>query len=360
MKRTDLVSNLALVSNALAKESEQILPILKGLRFKDGNVMAHDDIVAVELPLDFPVTGIVPGHQLIKFLESCDAKEVTVESDKKSMTVKCGRARLKQPITSVKDWPFAVPKDYEGKELQGIKVGEGFFKALTTTAAPVRDRGLASWLGGVNFYFRGKALHLYGVNPARTAVCYVAVKVSSRAEKLSGRYIAPANFCKAALAMAKVFGEDARLYVTPDFMILLWSEKKAVCFTKLIDPDGPNVENVIGGAMEAAKTYVKITASMVQSLKRAASLGVEGACKIKITDDKLIFKTDTDGNSLMNDSVKLSYKHPNVEATITADALMRMIDHCAEIAFLENQVVARSDDGGFYYVVANKAEKGEE
>jgi len=141
MEREELLSVLELASAALAKENETILPILAGFKFEKGRVITYDDVISVSIPLDIGLQGVLPGHQLLRFLNSCGTKDVGVSSKDSTVTIKCDRAKLSLPSTDVKDWPFKKPKT-EGTFK--VELNAAFFRGLGLCTAVVPDKGLSS------------------------------------------------------------------------------------------------------------------------------------------------------------------------------------------------------------------------
>jgi len=349
MEREELLSVLELASAALAKENETILPILAGFKFEKGRVITYDDVISVSIPLDIGLQGVLPGHQLLRFLNSCGTKDVGVSSKDSTVTIKCDRAKLSLPSTDVKDWPFKKPKT-EGTFK--VELNAAFFRGLGLCTAVVPDKGLSSWMGGISFYF-GKTLRLYALNATRDGICHFTIPELGTGGKVE-RYIVPVSFCKTALTMAKKCGQEGcTLYVNPSSLLITFPGD-AILYGKLIEAEGQNIAGRVKTIMdEIDGEFCPITPELADGIKRSSILGGnDGACNVVI-DDKIRLRTSGPGNVSLAEPVPLKGKHPEVEVNIAAPTLLKMLGECQEIRFLQHSTVARADDS-FVYIVANR------
>ena len=73
MKRDELLTTLRLASPALLNDTEEVLPILKSLKFTGSHVIASNDVIAVCLGVPVREVGTVLGKKLINFLSACSS-----------------------------------------------------------------------------------------------------------------------------------------------------------------------------------------------------------------------------------------------------------------------------------------------
>lgn len=349
MEREELFNTLSLASLALAKEDESILPVLAGFKFAKKRIVTYDDVIAMSLAFDVGVEGIVPGHPLLRFLSSVSGQDVGIDSVGSEFHAKCARARLLLPITDLGEWPFKQPKTGDGFK---IELNEAFFRGLDLCAAIVPDKGLSSWMGGVNFYF-GKTLRMYGLNGTRDGICHYTLPELGTGQKVE-RFIVPVSFCKAASAMAKTYGmEGVTLHVTPALMTMTF-KGDAVLFGKMIESDSQNIAGRVKGIMdEIGDEFYSITPELADGLKRMnAMCGKDGECTVTITGTKLKLQAGA-GPGSFTENVTLEEAHPDVTVTVNAPVLLKMLGDCQQVRFLQNTTVGRADDS-FAYIVANK------
>lgn len=352
MLRKDILEPLDLASSALAPDAKAITPAFSSFCFDGKNVIAHDDIIAVSLPLKMKFKGFVSGALLLRFLKACVGKEVEfIQKKEDDLVVKCGAARLRVSLSDVHDYPFKFPS-LHGKIVQ--ELDDTFFAGLGLCSQIVSDRGLSTWLGGVVFDF-GKQLRLYSVSSTRDAICvYTLEDMGTKSKEKRTQIILPVSFCKVVLDMYKRYGsEKARLAIRDDYAIVYFSDKGAAFGKAFVTQKRPNIVGKVRQHLEGSGVFIPILKTLQNALTRSAAVaGGDGLCTLTVEKGKLKMETRTPGSRL-NDFVDLKAKHADIEVRISPGLMARMLDHCREFQILENCVVMRSSPR-FTYITANK------
>ena len=352
MNRRNLLEPLVLASAALAADSDTIAPAFASFCFDGKNVVAHDDIVAISLPLKTKLKGFVSGALLLRFLKACVGKEVEfIQKKAGTLTVKCGAARLRLSVSDPHDYPFKFPTLY-GKLMNNLN-GE-FFTGLELCSKIVSDRGISSWLGGVLFDF-GKQLTLYSVSGTRDAICVYDNKgMGVKSKEDHNQIILPVSFCKVVLSMYKKFGaKNSRIAVRENYAVIYFDDKGAVFGKAFVASKKPNIAGKVRGHLEGVKSFIPILSTFRNALLRSSAVaGNNGLCTLTVNGGKLKMETRTPG-SMLNDLVSLKAKHKEIEVKIDPHLLIKMLEHCKEFVIQDNCVVMRSGSG-LTYITANK------
>ena len=89
MKRTELLNALNMVKPALARND--LIPSLSMFWFREGRVLAYNEEMAIQVPIDIDFTGAVSGDTLVKFLNSSSVDEASLSSSGDAATLKLGK-----------------------------------------------------------------------------------------------------------------------------------------------------------------------------------------------------------------------------------------------------------------------------
>ena len=353
IKREDFLKDLSLAVPALASEDEKIVAVFSSFCFSGESLTAHNDVIAVSVPIKTSFQGVIPGHLLYKFIKSCSGAEVDLilEKGSEELTIKCGAARLRVPVIEVKEYPFEFPK-LHGDPI--CEVNEYFFEGLDLCSKIVADKGLTSWMGGILFAFTGD-LHLYSFGPSRDAICvYKLVGLGFKDAVKKKQIILPVSFCKTALEMYRKVGcEGAKLCVQNNYATLYFGDNGAVFGKTITSERQPDAVEKVRGYLKEAKEMIPIQNTFRNALKRAAAVATdEELCSIAIVGGKLHMRTEVRGGSL-KDFVALKEKHQDVDVLVNPKLLTRMLDCCTSMQITDNMMIFR-DGKKFTYITANK------
>lgn len=109
--RASLLRSANLVKPALA--AAEYVPAYTHIRFANGRMLAHDDIMAIEIKRDGAddVNRCIPGGLLIRALNSFSSESVGFGFDEKThvLTVSSGRSKVKLPTLAAAEFPFDMP-----------------------------------------------------------------------------------------------------------------------------------------------------------------------------------------------------------------------------------------------------------
>jgi len=355
MKREDLLKTLKLAAPALLGDSEVVLPILRSLKFTGTHVIASNDIISACLSVPVTTPGIVTGKKLISFLSACKSKSAKFSPTKKSdILVKCAASKLILNCHPEDEWPYEFP-DIEQAET--ISINENFFDAIELCSAQSPDTGIGGWQGGIVLVL-GQNLRVYGVGQSRATISFCRVEGVSTKRKTDRQVVIPSSFCKLAASVSRSCGTDAKLHLTEDSAVIDWTDGENIVATRLMDVDMPDIVGRFNSVVTKGMKFEPITELLSAALRRAATIGDDGTCHIRIDSGKLLLSAKSDAGANLKDLVDFpkNKDFPAVGCSIAADLICKRLDRCGEVCFSDHTTVMRSASGTFIYVVANRSD----
>jgi DNA polymerase III sliding clamp (beta) subunit (PCNA family) len=334
MERKEVLGVLKMVEPALS--TKDLIAVFACLCFTEKTVTAYDDVVALQFPFNFGITGAIRGRVLIDFLSSCRAKELELEEGDGSVKVKAGRAKLDTPVLPEDDFLFKRPKMEKGDTLD---IGEAFLTALGKAMISMgRDPSHPFRYGitvatisdpkpGLVFYSSD--------NKAATEV-YWHTKEGLKVELVT---VLPPRFCELLTEIGKT-DKPTNITLTEE-----WVEAKFASGLRLFSRTVQGAElktfGKVFGPLDDYKRLVPIPKGLDRCLERAcvvAKYSKEPFTSLTIKDDKLILLTKSEAAGNVRDSITIDTHGPASE-WVHPELLARALPLAESMGFVENSCI---------------------
>ena len=344
MKRTDVINNLKKVAPALA--NKEFIPAFCCFTFKDGNVIAYDDVIGIKSQLDIGFNGLVRGWTLIEYLSKSTAPEIEFEANGNSLTIRGSkRSEFKMPLKSLDDALFDFPdtKDADSVEFTGMVL-----EALQLALMSMGTDPSHPWRLGVSLYFGDGFVVLYSSDNLTMSRCEVDCTVP---KKFVGKgMILPPKFCSmAAGTKTKV----ANLFVSKDSSwVIMKFDNGIEMFTRTInDLQIARFEKVFDNYDRDKIDVVQIPKGLESSLDKALVVldsKLNKYSKMSVKEDKLHLDTTTPIGEVHDSH---SFKgHKEVEVTVPPQMLKRAMKNVDSISLIGDRCVYCEGNGITYLV----------
>ena len=340
MKRTDFIQTLKRASPALS--SKDLVPSFSCFFFKDGKVMAYDDVVAIQTTVDdVSVEGGLQGKLLMDFLGASRAAEISIEVNDDVAELKASRGRLKLPVLPMDDFMFEWPEE----KGHAIEVGDSFMNAIKACYASIGLDPSVPWRMGITLQFESGALAMYSSDNYSITECSVKLKVPKKLREVIT--ILPPKFCELLISM----GTPKELCLTEDWVTARY-EDDTVLFSKTLHDVKPEGFTTVTASIEWDEGFVPVPKGFEGCLTRA--LVVLGGAEEQhsdfiVKDNKL--RMFTKGNvGEARDYTKFK-GHSNCTARARPALIRRALSHAESMSIREGQCIAFTGEG-FRHLVA--------
>ena len=231
MNRERLVEALELVSPALS--SNDLVPALSHYWFRDGQLMAYNDRIAISTKLSSEFRGAAP-KTLLDLLAASKAKEVEFMTRDGELIVKAASSKFKLPILpETQTAIFSIPEPAQGNRLL-VNI-EDFLSALDLCKKSLKESPAVSSSLGVTLNIEvgtEPCLFLYSTNNATITRTSLAVKNSPAND--FGQAVLSWTFCKQMISVSKQPGKS-RLEINVNDGCALFTCGDTTLFGRLVE-----------------------------------------------------------------------------------------------------------------------------
>lgn len=109
MQREQLKEVLAHIKPAVS--TTDIIPSMRCVFFDGEHAHAWDDTIAAKVPCEIELDGGVPAPELIDWVGKATGEVVTVTEEESAVTFKCGRSKLRLPLTPLEEYQWEEQHD---------------------------------------------------------------------------------------------------------------------------------------------------------------------------------------------------------------------------------------------------------
>lgn len=335
MNRQDLVQKLELVGRALA--STNLIPIFTCFCFDQTTVSAYDDSIGIIAPCETGMSFAVNGATLLGLLKNSNSEEVEFKLDGPDLVIKAGRSNFKLPYQTKDEFLFKEPEDkWDDIQIPIVNgVPKGVSSCLLTSSKDQSQSALmcVALNGGSLYSCNGDALTRFVLPDSEGTV------------PTHPLYTMPNEFCETLLKLhVEITYKEAGQLEFQNGWVRALMNGGYVVYGRLIENDHPlDHEALIKKTLKSEPTYVAIPEGLDHALSRARVVADPESKPTQLTVEggKLRLLTDTHLGTVRD---VLPFKHPDVQALVSAELLQRSISLCTEIAVMENCVCTRSGD----------------
>lgn len=330
MKRSELKQTLELVSLALADNN--LVPVFQCLCFEKGMVKAYNDQLGIIANCPINEEFAVHGKTFLGLLKNSSAENLEFKLVDQEVTVKADRSTFKLPFLPVEDFLFKEP-DFVVRAR--IKLDAGFLEGVKNCLTTVSNDQSQPALMGIY------------LSPGVLYGCDGDVVTKSKFKALISEphsCLLPNTFCHAVLRISETTEcAEGVLEISDEWAAVDFKNEYTV-YGRLIQNDKPiDFDELIAKTVKTQPTYVEVPAGLNEALARARVIADIETAPTVFTVEANRLKLLTDGRAgTVRDS--LSMKHPDVQATFSAEMVQRTIGLCDEICIMENCLVGRKGE----------------
>jgi DNA polymerase III sliding clamp (beta) subunit (PCNA family) len=328
MNRMYLVKTLEMIKPALA--TNNIVPIFQCYVFGMGCVEAYNDTIAITGPCDIEQEFAIHGNTLLGLLSNSKAEEVSFEFTKTDVSLTMGKSVSKLPYMPKENFIFEAPVIEVKKALP---ITENFMTALELCLNTVSTDTTQMALLGVTLH--GK--HLYSCDGDALTKAVIP-------NSMTDRVLMPTAFCEAAIKIWKSMGIiKGTLAANKEWVYMDFGDwhiyGRVLEIPKPIDFDAEITKTTKG-----QKAASMVPEGLTDALSRARVLADPESQKtqIAVSKGKLRLLTETHMGQVKDEMPMKG--HPDIEINVNAAHLQRALEHCEQIAFLENCTVLEAPD----------------
>lgn len=355
MNRQELVDTLELLKPALS--DTPLVGVFQCFQFTGEKVIAYNDEIGIVAPCQTDHPFAVNGEILLGLLKNSLAEDVTlspgVKSDENELAITAGRSSFKLPYFAEADFLFEEPED---KWDTTITITDAIKQGLTACLATVSSDTARPALMGVCIHNADEIVILYSCDG--NAITSIVTEVKS--QKLPDITV-PTSFVRALLnVMETTEAETGKLMINQEWAKAVTKNALGASYTvygRLIVQDNPvDHTELIIETIKGDPAFHKIPGEFELALSRARVLADLESAKTVLTvmGNRLKLLTETH-MGIVRDS--LAYKCPeDVEASVSAELLHRIIAECDEMAVMDNCTVFRNQANGLFRLVSNLGE----
>lgn len=330
MDRERLVEALELVSPALS--TNDLVPALSHYWFRDGQLMAYNDKIAISTKLPSDFRGAVP-KTLLDLLAASKAKEVELMPKAGELIVKAASSKFKLPfLPETQTMIFSIPEPEPGKKL--LVNTEDFLNALDLCKKSLKENPAAPSTLGVTLNIEvGDAepcLFLHSTNNATITRTSLAVKDTPAID--FDQVVLSWAFCKQMALVSKQLGKK-RLEINDGYALFTCGD--TTLFGRLVEtPKAVDFKTTIEVVYPSSDWdhAVQIPTKMELILDRACIIANSKQLpKTEITVKggiASVFSSSEKGE--VNDSVQLE-GHPDAHICVDPRLVRNGYDHFDKI-----------------------------
>jgi DNA polymerase III sliding clamp (beta) subunit (PCNA family) len=354
LNRDALTKTVNMVRPALAVQA--YVPVLQHICFDGGFATAFNDVTAIGVKIENPMSACLPGDLLARGLASFSSETINMaQGADGAITLSSGRAKLKIPSLPAKTFPFDRPnrKEAQAKVLLFASIIDGIDKCLmsvgTDTAHPAHmgvtldiDQDSCS---AILFSTDGSTISRYETTDEIP---------------LEEPVILPTFFCQQLIALNKVFSkDDAFLYLMAGGLLVEWSSGAFLYSRTLVDLEPLEFDKVVERHVKLEglkKRCAPIPDKWDAALKRALLITqgeVDKVTKILPIDGGLKMRSV----SAVGDAEdSMGFEGVIDEAFLVDPALVdRAGKHCALLECRPKALVMVSASGNFMHLISHLA-----
>lgn len=332
MKRSELKNTLELVSLGLADTN--LVPIFQCFCFKqDYGVLAYNDQICIAAACPINEEFAVHGKTLLGLLKNSSAENLEFKLTDNEVTIKADRSTFKLPFMPASDFLFSEPP---ADKMTSDHLTEDFLNGLKSCLTTVSKDQAQPALMGVSFVRRNT---LFGCDG--DAVTKYTLDIEA---EQSPTFFLPNAFCHATLHLSGAVEAETvtgTLALSDEWAIIDFDDDHTAIYGRLIQNDKPiDFDALIEKTVKTQPTFVEVPAGLDEALARARVIADIETAPTVFTIEANRLKLLTDGRAgTVRDS--LGMKHPDVQATFSAEMVQRTIGLCDEICVMENCLVGR-------------------
>lgn len=349
MKRTDLVERLELLKPALAETP--VIPMYMNYCFDEENIFAYNDALGIstKLPekLELKQGFGIQGSTLLGLLKNSKAPEVIFDMSSDEVLLKVGRSKMKLPYMPSDEFIFtdATPKDDWPIVLKlNASILEGIKSCMLTTS---RDNSLPALMGitikvtnKINLYScDGDAISRYFLGKAKGEEC---------------KFTIPNDFCDSLLNITnKTKTITGTLFINEEWAIAKLSNDYTIYGRIIETNDEFDHPSLIKKTLQVEPVFMPTPKGMIEALARARVVATSSTAPTlaSVNKGKLVLVTDSHVG-VVRDVFKLKSNCPDVEASLSAEAVQRSLNVCSEISIMHN-CTAYKEGSKFFIVLGN-------
>jgi DNA polymerase III sliding clamp (beta) subunit (PCNA family) len=226
VSRESLSKVLNLARPALSNQS--FVPILTHFCFDGALVTAYNDVQAIGVRFDAGIECSIPGDTLIKLLNSLSGEKVSFIQDGETVTMMCGKSKLKLPVLGNEKFMFEIPQDKNiGSFMATGEMLEGISKCLVSVG---QDPTHPSQMG-ITVWPTDKGCDLYSTDNATISRFSTNVPVSLPGDS---PIVLPTFFCEQLVVLAREFPSEPINVLLYRGSVVAHVGDSAMLFSKLV------------------------------------------------------------------------------------------------------------------------------
>jgi DNA polymerase III sliding clamp (beta) subunit (PCNA family) len=322
MLRIELIDKLALAAPALAKTS--FVEMLSKFWFDGKRVIAHNDQIAICVPLKTAFKGAVDGDLLLGLLRSSATKQAdfsVTDAEAMQLVINAGATKMKLPLypETAFIWDPPIPKPAKQIKLTKEHEVHGLLHAISRVMLSVSgDTTIPDHLG-ITFVPEADGVALFSTNDASLSYSYVELP-----QDWPLRVILPTLFCEQLVSLGGK-RKDIALEVYRDHVLAVITDHgetkdPILLFSRVIETERPHnfMKTFKAHYTKAAKEIMLPLPSDLNMIAERAFIVSQAKKGVRPTN--LSVKAGeltvlTDGSGLVNDKLELK-DHPDVSLDI--------------------------------------------
>jgi DNA polymerase III sliding clamp (beta) subunit (PCNA family) len=347
---TEVLNKLRTITPALS--DKELIPILTHFWFQGETVMAFNDQIAIQVPLETKFKGAIPGKLLLNLLSASGAESIKFKVSNGSVEIKAANAVLTVTLLPPEDFVFAMPAT-EGKGIEG----SGLWPAIKSCMGSISDDTSIPDQLGLTLIPNGKDLLMYSTNNMTLSHARVGIDTTG----LPKRAILSRQFCQQLVHLTR-FEEAFQLFVRSDHVLATIGTTKL--FGRLIDSSHPlDFDSIMQAHLPQGRIgkLVPMPKNLRQVLQRAMAVGRteeknKAKSLISIKDGKIMVLSESP-TAHLDDKVVGTVNHPDVDVNLNPALLKIGADQYDKLLFTKSCAVMTSDNDKNVYLVSAINEK---
>lgn len=348
MERSKVVDVLKKVEPGLAVKD--LIPVFSCFCFSQGTVLAYNDVVALEHPLDSPIRGAVRGKVILDWLAASRAKDLKVEQEDSTVTIRAGRAKLDIPALPEADFLFKWPKQ---KGFSEIDLDSAFLEGLRKAMISMGTDPTHPWRLGVTVAFWGEGkkcgvLFYSSDNKSATRV-NVPLKEDGPSDLV---VILPPRLCELLVTLGRT-DSPRKLLVTSKWVECQFKSGLRLFSKTMSNADVSTFETIFGGAKGKAKSrLISLPKGLDRCLERAQVVlpfAAEPFSRVVIDGGKLVISTRSSAGDV-RDALNIE-DHEDCDVMLSPELVRRALPHAEKFCALPTDSCLMFTSKGYEHLV---------
>ncbi len=329
MKRKDLLETLNLLKPGLGKDD--LVPIFGCYCFDDEVAMAYNDNLAMIAPCDTGLTAAIAGEVLLGLLDNSKADTAVFEVDGDEIALKMGKSRIKLPCLDRKEFIFEEPSHEPEEWDTVIPLEQVFLHGLECCLVTASTDQAMPALMGVTLSDIDATYTLFSCDG--DALSEFPIPTPADYEELKRSYTMPLAFCQVVLRIAeKTKCYEGDIGINDEWACVNFSNEYSVYGRIIVQEKPIDYPKLIDDSIGDDPSYVEIPSGLAGGLSRAVIMADKDTHKTRLTIEGGKIRLYTESSAgLIRDSFKLK-DHPDVDALVNAETLLRSLKLCNEMA----------------------------